>query len=98
MLTLFLVGCKFGSSTSSLLLFFIPFYPDIALETNIEYTKKKKTVMSGLGLKSEEFSKAFQQIKFNLFVQIFNFLVVSSIVFGISRFLISINALSKGEL
>jgi len=52
-------------------------------------------LMSGLGLKTEEFSKAFQQIRFNIFVQCFNFFVVSSIVYGISRFFISINALSE---
>lgn len=52
-------------------------------------------VLSGLGLKTEELSKAFQRFQFNIFVQLFNFLVTSSIVFGISRFLISVNALPQ---
>ena len=41
--------------------------------------------MAGLGLKTEEFSKAFQRLWFNLFVQSFNFFVVSSLAFGFSR-------------
>ena len=36
-------------------------------------------------MKTEEFSKAFQRIYFNIFLQIFNFGVVSSVVFGVSR-------------
>lgn len=54
-----------------------------------------RTVLAGLGLKTEEFSKALQQLKFNLFVQVFNFGVVSSVVFGISRGLAEINIVSK---
>ena len=46
--------------------------------------------MAGLGLKSNEFSKAFKRLYFNLFVQTFNFGVVSGVVFGISRALIPI--------
>jgi len=53
-------------------------------------------VLAGLGLKTSEFSKAFQRLRFNIFVQVFNFGVVSAIVFGLSRFLIHVNALSKG--
>jgi sodium/bile acid cotransporter 7 len=44
-------------------------------------------LMAGLGLKTEEFSKAFQRIWFNLFVQCFNFLVLSSTIYGGSRLL-----------
>lgn len=42
-------------------------------------------LMAGLGLKTEEFSKAFQQVYFNAYVQCFNFGVVSAFVYGISR-------------
>ena len=52
-------------------------------------------LISGIGLKVEELSKAFQQIYFNSFVQIFNFGIVSAIVFGVSRFLGSIGAISS---
>ena len=48
-----------------------------------------------MGIKTEEFKKAFQRLRFNLFVQIFNFGVVSSIVFGFSKFMVSVNALSQ---
>ena len=51
-------------------------------------------VLAGLGLKSEELSHAFQRIRFNAFVQAFNFLVDSAIVYGISRGLHSIGALA----
>jgi len=54
-------------------------------------------LLAGLGIKSGEFSKSFQRIWFNLFVQSFNFFAVSSIVYGISRFLIVTNAVSKGN-
>jgi sodium/bile acid cotransporter 7 len=52
--------------------------------------------LAGLGLKTEEFSKAFQRFRFNLFVQVFNFGVVSSIVYGVSRGLAGVNAISQG--
>ena len=51
--------------------------------------------MAGLGLKTEELSNAFKQIKFNLFVQVFNFGIVSATVFGVSRFLIEVGALGE---
>ena len=41
--------------------------------------------MAGLGLKTEEFSKALLRLKFNAFVQVFNFGVVSAFVYGVSR-------------
>jgi solute carrier family 10 (sodium/bile acid cotransporter), member 7 len=49
------------------------------------------TVLSGISLRTDEFSKAFQQIYFNGSVQLFNFFVVSSMVFGFTRFLIHAN-------
>lgn len=52
-------------------------------------------VLAGLGLKTEEFSKAFQRLYFNMFVQIFNFGVVSSIVFGASRGLVQVGAIAQ---
>jgi sodium/bile acid cotransporter 7 len=52
-------------------------------------------LMAGLGLKTEEFSKAFQRIWFNLFVQCFNFFIVSSIVYGASRLLSFTDVLSQ---
>lgn len=45
-------------------------------------------LLSGIKLKSEEFSKAFQSLYFNAFVQIYNFGVVSAVVFGVSRLLL----------
>jgi sodium/bile acid cotransporter 7 len=52
-------------------------------------------VMAGLSLKTSEFANAFKQMRFNLFVQCFNFGVVSAIVFGFARMLESVGALSK---
>lgn len=52
-------------------------------------------LLSGISLKSEELSKAFQRLKFNVFVQIFNFFVVSSLTFGFSRLMIHAGAIDK---
>lgn len=52
-------------------------------------------LLSGISLKSEELSKAFQRLKFNAFVQIFNFFVVSSLTFGFSRLMIHAGAIDK---
>lgn len=52
-------------------------------------------LLSGIKLKTEELSKAFLRLKFNLFVQLFNFLVVSSVVFGFSRLLKHRNVISE---
>eukprot|EP00984_Skeletonema_dohrnii_P024593 scaffold13738_cov176-Skeletonema_dohrnii-CCMP3373.AAC.1 len=52
-------------------------------------------ILAGMGIKTEEFAKAFQRLPFNLFVQLFNFGVVSSIVFGFSRLMVSVNALTQ---
>jgi sodium/bile acid cotransporter 7 len=51
-------------------------------------------LMAGLGLKTQEFSKALQRVWFNLFVQSFNFFVVSSVTFGVSRLLETFDILS----
>lgn len=50
-------------------------------------------LLSGLGLKTEEFSKAFKRLKFNGFVQFYNFFIVSAIVFGVSKFLVTVKIL-----
>ena len=52
-------------------------------------------VMAGLGLKTAEFTNALKQVYFNAFVQIYNFGVVSAVVFGFSRMLLTLGALSK---
>ena len=52
-------------------------------------------VLAGLGLRTSELSKALKNIWFNTVVQCFNFFVVSSVVFGVSRFLISVGALAR---
>mmetsp|Transcript_21396 Transcript_21396/g.39971 ORF Transcript_21396/g.39971 Transcript_21396/m.39971 type:complete len:464 (-) Transcript_21396:92-1483(-) len=52
-------------------------------------------VLAGLGLKTAEFSKAFQRLYFNAFVHVFNFGVVSGGVFGFSRLLVAVGALAQ---
>jgi solute carrier family 10 (sodium/bile acid cotransporter), member 7 len=52
-------------------------------------------VLAGLGLKTEEFNDAMQRMQFNAFVNIFNFFVVSAIVFAGTRGLIASEVLSK---
>ena len=52
-------------------------------------------LISGMGLKLEEVSKAFQRFYFNAFVQIFNFGLVSATVFGISRLLKEVGAINS---
>jgi sodium/bile acid cotransporter 7 len=52
-------------------------------------------ILAGMGIKTEELSKAFTRFYFNLFVQVFNFGVVSSIVYGFSRFMLAMNALPQ---
>lgn len=47
----------------------------------------------GVVLKTEEFKKAFQRIWFNIFVQVFNFGVVSGLVYSFSRFMIEMGLL-----
>jgi sodium/bile acid cotransporter 7 len=52
-------------------------------------------VLAGLGLKTEEFSQAFKRLGFNAFVQVFNFGFLSAVVFGFTRFLISVNWINE---
>jgi solute carrier family 10 (sodium/bile acid cotransporter), member 7 len=52
-------------------------------------------VLAGLALRTEEFVSAFQKVYFNSFVQVFNFGVISSVVFGFSRLMIETGAISK---
>lgn len=52
-------------------------------------------VLAGLGLKTAELSRALRQLKFNAFVQLFNFGAVSALVYGLSRALIATNILSE---
>lgn len=52
-------------------------------------------IMAGLSLKTEELTNAFKQWQFNLFVQIFNFGVVSSTVYGVSRGLVAANVIDQ---
>ena len=51
--------------------------------------------LAGMGIKTEEFSKAFKRIYFNTFVQVFNFMVVSGIVYGFTRFMLHVKALPE---
>lgn len=51
--------------------------------------------LSGLSLKSEEFKNALQRLRFNLFVQIYNFAFVSVFMFGVTRFIVYIGAISQ---
>jgi sodium/bile acid cotransporter 7 len=53
------------------------------------------TVLAGLGLKSEEFSKAFQRLPFNVFVQLYNFGIDSSVVYGVAKGLLALGWLSE---
>ena len=52
-------------------------------------------ILAGMGIKTEEFAKAFQRLYFNIFLQCFNFGVVSGIVYGFSRFMVVVNALPQ---
>ena len=52
-------------------------------------------ILAGLGLKTAEFANAFQQLRFNATVQLFNFGFVSASVYGLSRGLQSANILSE---
>lgn len=52
-------------------------------------------VLAGLALRTDEFFTAFRKVYFNAFVQVFNYGVVSSIVFGFSRLMIEMGAISK---
>ncbi|KAL3799063.1 hypothetical protein ACHAW5_008958 [Stephanodiscus triporus] len=51
--------------------------------------------MAGMGIKTEEFSKAFLRGYFNTYIQLFNFVVVSAAVYGFSRFMLYVKALPE---
>ena len=59
-------------------------------------------VISGLCLRTDEFHDAVKQIRFHAFIQTYNFFVISSVVFGVTRLLIStgilIQSLGDGML
>eukprot|EP00970_Alexandrium_tamarense_P008650 scaffold1652_cov177-Alexandrium_tamarense.AAC.5 len=48
---------------------------------------------SGLGMHTKEFTKAFERFRFNLFVQTFNFVIVSGFVLVISRLMLAASLL-----
>jgi len=52
-------------------------------------------LLAGMGIRTEEFSKAFQRVYFNTYIQVFNFLVVSGAVYGFSRFMLRVGALPE---
>jgi solute carrier family 10 (sodium/bile acid cotransporter), member 7 len=54
-----------------------------------------ETVLSGLSLRTDEFSQAFQQIYFNSSIQVFNFGLVSGTVFLFSRVLVRLHWLDE---
>ncbi len=51
--------------------------------------------LSGIKINSEELKRALSSIGFNAFVPFYNFLVVSSIAFGISRFFVYTDVISS---
>lgn len=51
--------------------------------------------LAGLGIKTDELKNVFKRFFFNVFVQIYNFFIVSAIVYGFSLVMIIIGALSK---
>lgn len=51
--------------------------------------------LSGIKIDSQELKQAVSRIGFNAFVPFYNFLVVSSIAFGISRFFVYTNVISS---
>jgi sodium/bile acid cotransporter 7 len=52
-------------------------------------------ILAGMGIHTEEFSKALQRVYFNTFIQVFNFMVVSGIVYGFTRFMLHVKALPE---
>ncbi len=51
--------------------------------------------LSGISLKTEEFKNALKRFRFNLLIQVFNFGVVSVFMFGVTRFIVFIGAVSQ---
>ena len=73
-------------------------YPRMLLILSIFYFacySRPIPVLAGLGLKTEEFAKAFQRLKFNSFIQVYSFGILSCWVYGVSRGLVEIGALRK---
>jgi solute carrier family 10 (sodium/bile acid cotransporter), member 7 len=52
-------------------------------------------VLAGLGLKTEQFSNAFQRLPFNIFVQFWSFCITSGFVYIVSRGLIELGVLDR---
>jgi sodium/bile acid cotransporter 7 len=52
-------------------------------------------ILAGMGIRTEELTKALQRVYFNSFVQVFNFMVVSGTVYGFTRFMLHVNALPE---
>lgn len=52
-------------------------------------------LMAGMGIKTDEFAKALQRVYFNTYVQIFDFVVCSAVVYGFTRFMLHVNALPQ---
>ena len=46
-------------------------------------------VASGLSLRTEEFHDAIKEIRFHAFIQTYNFVLISAVVFGVTRLLIT---------
>lgn len=51
--------------------------------------------LSGLSLKTDDFKRIFKRLHFILFVQSFNFFIVSVIMYGVSRFMIKVIGLQE---
>jgi hypothetical protein len=52
-------------------------------------------LLSGLSLKTDDFRRVLKRFHFILFVQSFNFLIVSVIIYGVSRFMIKVVGLQE---
>ncbi|KAL3758349.1 hypothetical protein ACHAWU_005019 [Discostella pseudostelligera] len=52
-------------------------------------------VLAGMGIRTEELTKALKRVYFNTFVQVFNFMVVSGVVYGFTRFMLYVKALPE---
>ena len=52
-------------------------------------------LLSGLSLKTDDFRRVLKRFHFILFVQSFNFLIVSAIIYGVSRFMIKVVGLQE---
>jgi len=51
--------------------------------------------LSGISLKSEEFKNALTRLRFNIFVQLYNFGFVSIVVFAVSRLVVHWNIITR---